>query len=188
MLSLDNKMESYEIWLNGEFNRDNTALLRKEIIKSANESEEKPIIVYINSHGGYVDMLTNLLDTFDSVPNKIITVACGTAMSCGAILLSAGDVRYATPNTRMMIHKVSGMSFGNADDLKNSAAEIDRLNDKIMEILAKNCGKTMKQLNSLLKDKRDVYMSSDEAVKFGLVDKIGFPRLIEKKSFEIKLF
>lgn len=177
-----------EIWMHQVFNQENALNVRKSIIKAANENEDIPIIVYINSYGGSVDALNSLLDTFKSVPNKIITVGCGTAMSAGAVLLSAGDQRYITPNSRVMIHKVSSMSWGNVDDLKNDADETVRLNDQMMQLLAKNCKKTLKQLNELLKEKRELYLPASACVKFGIVDKVGFPRLIKKESYEVRVF
>jgi ATP-dependent Clp protease, protease subunit len=144
--------------------------------------------VYINSYGGNVDALNVLVDTFESVPNKIVTIGCGTTMSAGAVLLSAGDERYVTKNSRVMIHKVSTMSWGNADDIKNEAEETARLNDQLMTLLARNCGKTINQLNRLFKEKREIYLSADDSMRFGLVDHVGFPRLVENTSYSIKVF
>ena len=179
---------SEEIWLSKAFDQENALKLRDQIIKASNKDETMPIIVYINSYGGSVDALNNLLDTFESVPNEIVTVGCGTAMSAGAVLLSAGDKRYITKSSRVMIHKLSSFNWGNSDDIKTNADEIARLNSQLMEILAKNCGKTVKQLNNLLKETRDLYLSANKAVSFGIVDKIGFPRLTEKTSYELKVF
>lgn len=86
-----------------------------------------------------------------------------------------------------MIHKVSSMSWGNIDDMKNNTEETERLNNKLMEMLAFNCGKTVKQLNRLLKDKRELYLSAEEALNFGVIDKIGFPRLVEKTEYRLVL-
>ncbi len=179
-----------EIWMKGEFTIESANNLRKQIIKYSDEfsGADIPIIIYINSYGGSADALNNVLDTLDSVPHRIITVACGTAMSAGAILLSAGDERYVTKNSRIMIHQISAGTWGNIDDVKNSTEEISRLNTQVMDLLAKNCDKSVKQLNKLFKDKRDIYMSAEEAVKFGIADKIGCPRLIEEKSYNIVMF
>lgn len=178
---------SSEIWLNSEFDNDSVLKVREKIIKESQLSPEKPIIVYINSYGGNVDSLNSLVDTFESLPNKIVTVCCGSTMSAGAVLLSAGEDRYITPNSRVMIHKVSTMNWGNADDIKNEAHEVERINNKLMQILAKNCKKSANQINKLLRDKRELYLSAEEALKFGIVDYIGFPELVEETTYKLKI-
>src|SRR5690606_10612626 len=138
---------------------------------------EEPIVVYIDSYGGYVDSLASMVETLDSVNNKVITVCVGKAMSCGAILLSCGDERYVAPSSRVMVHEVSAGAWGNVNDIEVSVEETKRLNSFWMSRLAENCGMKLADLKRLFGEKRDIYMTAKEALKFGIADKIGAPRL-----------
>lgn len=177
--------QSSEIWINKDFTASNVASVREQILKASKDNQKIPIIVYINSYGGSVDCLNLLIDTFDSVPNEIITVCAGTAMSAGAVLLSCGNKRYISKNSRVMIHKVSSMSWGNVDDIKNDTDETLRLNQQLLNVISKNTKKTVKQIEKLLKDKRDLYLTAEEAVKFGIADEIGLPFLKQEISYKI---
>jgi ATP-dependent Clp protease protease subunit len=103
----------------------------------------------------------------------------GKAMSAGAILLSHGDYRFVAPFARVMIHEVSGGVAGNINDVTSDAAEMARLNNKFMELFAKNCEIKggMKGLKKLFKEGRDLYLTAEQAVELGVADSIGVPRL-----------
>jgi ATP-dependent Clp protease protease subunit len=173
----EDKSSSRALWLNGPFSQRNCGALRDQIIDAALEDDKAPILIHINSYGGEVDSLNLLLDTLDSVPNKIITSCAGTAMSAGAILLSHGDERYISSNSRIMIHKISSWSQGNTDDILNDAKETVRMNKQMLGILAQNTGKSVKELETLLSRTRDLFLDARAAVRFGIVDKIGLPYL-----------
>lgn len=128
-----------------------------------------------------------MISAIDSCEKEVITVAVGKAMSCGAILLSHGDTRFATSNSRIMIHEISqGLPESNVNDLKNDTAETTRLNKYWQKIIADNCGYSQKQWSSLFTNqKRDIYLSATEAKSFGIVDKIGFPKIIEEVSYKL---
>jgi ATP-dependent Clp protease protease subunit len=175
-----------EIWMKGDFNQTSAFELRQAILKHAAYSKDIPIVIYINSYGGQVDALNSILDTIDSVPNKIITVCAGTAMSCGAVLLACGDERYIGANSRAMIHQVSTMAWGTTVEIKNSAKETDKLNNQLMRILAKRTGMPLSEMRALFNSNIDKYLDAKESVKFGLVDKVGVPRVVEKLSYTLE--
>lgn len=186
---LNHKSTNDEIWVN-KFDHEQAIKLREQIMSISKINPQKPIIVYIDSYGGAVDALASMIETFDSVPNPIITVAVGSAMSCGAILLSHGDVRFCGPNSRIMIHEVSSGTIGDVHDMKADTQEAQRLNTHFMGILAKNCGfKNYDELRKVIKeqDGRDRYLSADSAVEFGIVDVVGMPMVTSQVMYEINV-
>ena len=172
------------IWVT-KFDEASAKSIVEEVRKLENK-EEKPIVVYIDSYGGYVDALASMVGVLDSVKNKVITVCLGKAMSCGAILLSHGDIRFATPSSRIMIHEVSSGSEGNVNDLKNDVAETSRLNKHWQKIIAENCGYSPKEWSALFtNEKRDIYLNPEEARRFGIIDRIGYPKLEEHTTYKL---
>lgn len=157
-----------------------------KIFAQSAEDPSRPIVIYIDSPGGYVDSLMSMLSALDFVPNPIITVAMGEAASCGAVLLSHGDVRFASPYSRVMVHEAMGGGVGNIHDAKNQVAELEYANSRIIGILAANCGKTPEQIQNLISHvRRDVYMSAQEAVEIGLVDVVGVPTVAEEVAYNV---
>ena len=168
-----------EIWVN-EFTEKSAQKFREELLKAADKVEERcPIIVRIDSYGGYVDSLAKMLETMDSIRNPIVTSCEGKAMSCGAILLSNGDYRFVGKHSRVLIHEISHGSIGDVHDVHNDAEEGKRINKYFLGLLAKNCqikgGYT--GLRRLIKDRdgRDIHLDAPEAVDFGIADEIGIP-------------
>ena len=168
-----------EIWVN-EFTEKSAQKFREELLKAADKVEERcPIIVRIDSYGGYVDSLAKMLETMDSIKNPIVTSCEGKAMSCGAILLSNGDYRFVGKHSRVLIHEISHGSIGDVHDVHNDAEEGKRINKYFLGLLAKNCqikgGYT--GLRRLIKDRdgRDIHLDAPEAVDFGIADEIGIP-------------
>lgn len=176
-----------EIWMSKNFDSANALEVREKIMKASVENPVKPIIVYINSYGGNVDSLNLLIDTFKNVPNDIYTVCMGTAMSAGALLLSCGDKRFISPSSRVMIHKVSSGTWGNVDDMKVDTDETERQNTEIMKLLAKNTKKSVKQLEGMLKDKRDLFLDANAALKLGVVDEVGIPIIQENIIYTLHI-
>lgn len=164
------------IWVTS-FDSDTTKVVCDAILKAAALDPVKPIVLYINTPGGEVSGLTSMLAVIDSLPNKVITVAMGYAMSAGCFLLAHGDVRLASPYSRIMLHKVQSGAFGNIDDIVNDTEEVVRLNKMILEIFAKDVKKTLKEVEESLAVKRDLYMSAEDAKAYGIVDVIGIPRV-----------
>lgn len=173
------------IWVTS-FDEEKAREFSDKLFKQAKADAKKPIVIYIDSYGGSVDGMATMFSAMDSVKNKLITVCMGKAMSAGAMLLSHGDVRYAHPHSRMMVHEISAGAWGNINDLKTQTAEMDRLNDYWMGILAQNVGMTRKQLKKHFTNKhRDIYLTPQQAVDFGLIDKIGAPQVKKTARYEL---
>lgn len=178
---------SSEIWVT-KFDQEHAQKFRASVLALVKGDPNKPITIYIDSYGGYVDALAKMIETLDEVPNPVVTACLGSAMSCGAILLSHGDVRFLGRNSRVMVHEVSSGTFGNVQDMKEDVKETVRLNEHFMGLLAHNCGfKNYQEFRGVIKeqDGRDRFLVGDEAIKFGIVDAIGMPRITVKNSYEI---
>jgi ATP-dependent Clp protease protease subunit len=147
--------------------------------KQARDVEQKIVPVFIDSYGGYVDSLSAMLDTMLSFPGQAVTVGIGKMMSCGAILLACGSqgMRYATPNSRTMVHQITSFSWDTVAGMENSAVEARRLNDQIFKVMAKRCGQPSDYFLKLIKEKGnlDIYMTPEEAKKHKLIDHIKYP-------------
>ncbi|MBP6062608.1 MAG: ATP-dependent Clp endopeptidase proteolytic subunit ClpP [Fusobacteriaceae bacterium] len=136
------------------------------------EDPEKDIIMYINSPGGVVTAGMAIYDTMNYIKPDVQTVCIGQAASMGAFLLSAGakGKRFALENSRIMIHQPLGGARGQATDIEIQAKEILRLKEVLNGLLAKHTGQSIKKIT---KDTdRDNFMSSAEAVEYGLIDKV----------------
>lgn len=186
----DNRDLSGEIWVN-DFNEESAQRFREKVVDAALEDPLKPIIIYIDSYGGQVDSLAKMIETMDEVTNPFVTVCHGKAMSCGAALLSHGDVRFCGKHSRIMVHEVSSGTSGNVHDMKTDVQEGQRLNKYFMGLLARNCGIRggYDALRKMIKeqDGRDRYLDADAAVKFGIVDAVGTPILNSAYMYEISL-
>jgi len=160
------------IMLSGEVNDQVASLIVAQLLFLEAQDPDKDIYFYINSPGGVVTSGFSMYDTMNYIKPDIATICIGQAASMGAFLLSAGTKgkRYALPHSRIMIHQPSGGAQGQSTDIQIQAKEIQRLKDSLNEIMAKNTGKTLKQVE---KDtERDNFMSAEEALKYGLIDKV----------------
>ncbi len=136
------------------------------------EDPDKDIQIYINSPGGSVTAGLAIYDTMQFVKNDIVTYCIGQAASMGALLLTAGTKgkRFSLPNSRIMIHQPSGGARGQATEIEIAYKEIQRMKDMLNEILAKHSGQ---KLAKVAKDvDRDYFMSAQEALDYGLIDKV----------------
>ena len=136
------------------------------------DDSEKDIYLYINSPGGFVSAGLGIYDTIQYIKPDVATICIGQASSMGAFLLAGGKKgkRSALPNARIMIHQPLGGVEGQASDIKIQADEILYLKQAINKILADNTNKTLKQIE---KDAdRNFFMSPEEAIKYGIIDKI----------------
>ena len=141
------------------------------------ENPDKDISVYINSPGGVVTAGLSIYDTMQFVKPDISTMCVGQAASMGSLLLAAGakGKRYSLPHSRVMIHQPHGGAQGQASDIEIQAKEILYLRERLNQIFVKHTGQTMEQIQ---KDTdRDRFMSGDEAVKYGIIDKVLDRRL-----------
>jgi len=160
------------IMLSGEVNDQVASTIVAQLLFLEAQDPDKDIYFYINSPGGVITSGLAMFDTMNYIKPNIVTICIGQAASMGAFLLSSGTKgkRYALPNARIMIHQPSGGAQGQSTDIQIQAEEIQRLKDNLNEIMAKNCGKTAKQLEE--DTERDNFMSSAEAVEYGLIDQI----------------
>lgn len=136
------------------------------------EDSKKDVHVYINSPGGSVTAGMAIYDTMNFLHCDVVTYCVGQAASMATVLLSAGTKgkRYALPNSRVMIHQPHGGAGGQTSDITIAANEILRWRKLLNEVLAKNTGKSVEQIE---KDSdRDFFMSASDAVAYGLVDKV----------------
>lgn len=177
--------ESSRIWVH-EFDTASAEAFADQVLTISENDRSEPIVVYIDSPGGYIDGLATMISVMDSVPNPFITIVTGHAMSAGAILFSHGDVRCVGPHARIMIHECSGGLHGNAKDVENEARELARLNRYFGGILARNCGKTFRELEAMYNKRREIYLSPQQAREFGIADHIGIPLLDRHIGFELK--
>ena len=136
------------------------------------EDPDKDIQIYINSPGGSVTAGLAIYDTMQFVKNDIVTYCIGQCASMGAHLLAAGTKgkRFALPNARIMIHQPSGGAQGQATEIEITFKEIQRLKDNLAATFAKHTGQPLKKV---IKDMdRDFFMSAEEALDYGIVDKV----------------
>ena len=159
------------IIISGEINDINSNTIVAELLylDSLNNDD---ISIYINSPGGSVTAGMAIYDTMNFVKSDVSTICVGMAASMGAFLLSAGHKgkRYALPNAEIMIHQPLGGVQGQAEDIKIHAEWILKTREKLNRILSDNTGQPM---NIIARDTdRDNFMSADEAMKYGLIDKV----------------
>ncbi|MBN1847414.1 MAG: ATP-dependent Clp endopeptidase proteolytic subunit ClpP [Deltaproteobacteria bacterium] len=147
------------------------------------EDPDKDINVYINSPGGAVSAGLAIYDTIQYIKPDVTTICMGQASSMGALLLASGNKgkRYSLPHARIMIHQPLGGVQGQATDIDIQAKEIMRIKQTIHEILVKHTGQSLEKIKE--DTERDFFMSSQEALEYGLVDKVITMReIIEGKK------
>ena len=160
------------IMLSGEINDAVASSIVAQLLFLEADDPEKDIYLYINSPGGVITSGFSIFDTMNYIRPDVSTICIGQAASMGAFLLSCGTPgkRYSLPNSRIMIHQPSGGAQGQATDIEIQAQEILRMKKSLNEILSKNTNQTVKKIE---KDtERDFFMSSKEAMEYGLVDKV----------------
>lgn len=160
------------IFFVGPVNDHSANLVVAQLLFLESENPDKDISLYINSPGGSVYAGMAIYDTMQFVKPDVSTLCTGIAASMGAFLLSAGNKgkRYALPNSRMMIHQPSGGTQGQASDIQIQAREILSLRERLNEILAKNTGQSVERIE--IDTERDNFMSAEDAVSYGLIDKV----------------
>lgn len=162
------------ISLTGEINEDIATLMNSSLRCLARESDED-IIIYIQSPGGSVSAGFSIYDTVKALKCDVITVASGMAASMGAFLLAAGSKgkRWCQPNAEVLIHQPLGGTSGQATDIRIHAEHILNIRTKLNRILAECTGQSIDKIAS--DTERDNIMSAEEALKYGLVDRVGDP-------------
>lgn len=160
------------ILLSGEINDEVAASVVAQLLFLEAQDANKDIYLYINSPGGVVTSGLSIFDTMNYIKPDVSTICIGQAASMGAFLLSSGakGKRFALPNARIMIHQPLGGARGQATDIEIHAKEILRLKAILNKVLADNTGNKLAKIE---KDtERDFFMSSEEALKYGLIDKV----------------
>ncbi len=165
-------LEDRIIFLTGEINDQVADLVVAQLIYLESTDPNKDVMIYINSPGGSVTAGMAIYDTMNYIKCDVSTICVGLAASMGAFLLSAGakGKRYSLPNSEIMIHQPLGGFQGQASDIMIHAQNIQKIKEKMNAILAKNTGKDYEQV---VKDTdRDNFMSAQEALEYGIIDKI----------------
>ena len=160
------------IFLVGPVNDTSANLVVAQLLFLESENPDKEISFYINSPGGSVYAGMAIYDTMRFVKPDVSTLCTGLAASMGAFLLAAGKKgkRYTLPNSRIMIHQPSGGAQGQATDIQIQAREILDLRERLNRILADNTGQPVERI--AVDTERDNFMSAEDAVSYGLVDKM----------------
>jgi ATP-dependent Clp protease, proteolytic subunit ClpP len=148
------------------------SLICAQLLFLESEDPEKEIYLYINSPGGVVSSGLAIYDTIQYITCPVATLCMGQAASMGALLLTAGTkgLRYALPHSRIMIHQPSGGFRGQATDIEIHAREVLRLRQLLNEIMARHSGQSVERIAELTE--RDNFMSAEEAVELGLIDRV----------------
>jgi len=160
------------IMIDGEIEPHMASIVVAELLYLQSEDAEAPIQLYISSPGGVVSAGLSIVDTMRLVSCPVHVTVHGTVASMASVIASCGEKghRYILPNARVMLHQASSGNEGNVQDMRVAMAETERINTKIIEMLAENCGKDEVQVR---KDtERDNWMDATQAVEYGVVDQV----------------
>ncbi|WP_411035300.1 ATP-dependent Clp endopeptidase proteolytic subunit ClpP [Shinella sp. BYT-45] len=160
------------IFLTGPVEDHIATLVCAQLLFLEAENPKKEIALYINSPGGVVTSGMAIYDTMQFIRPAVSTLCIGQAASMGSLLLAAGhkDMRFATPNARIMVHQPSGGFSGQASDIERHAKDILKMKRRLNEVYVRHCGRTYEEVEQTLD--RDHFMSADEAKEWGLVDRV----------------
>ncbi|TCM16455.1 ATP-dependent Clp protease proteolytic subunit ClpP [Novosphingobium sp. PhB165] len=160
------------IFLNGEVNDTVSALVCAQLLFLEAENPGKPISLYINSPGGVITSGLAMYDTIQYIRAPVHTLCMGTAYSMGSFLLMAGapGERAALPNASILIHQPSGGAQGKVSDILIHAEEIQRTKNRVTSLYAKHCSRSYEEFERAMD--RDHFMTAQEAVEWGLIDRI----------------
>ena len=164
------------IWVAGPVNDNMSVVVQAQLMFLSQLDQSRPITMHIGSPGGSVKAGLGMVDVMAYIPNPIETITTGMAASMGSVLLGAGTkgMRSSLRHSRTMLHQSSGGAGGNIQDARISFEEWEKLNSELFVLLGEYCGKTPKQV---MKDAtRDLWLSSSEALKYGIIDDIIIPK------------
>ena len=170
------------IMLSGEVNDDSANLIIAQLLFLESEDPDKDIYLYINSPGGSVTAGMGILDTMNYIKCDVSTICVGMAASMGALLFSSGakGKRFILPNAEVMIHQPLGGFQGQATDIDIHAKRILKMKENLNKILAENTGKPYEVISADVE--RDNFFEADEAVAYGLADKVITKNEIKKED------
>ncbi|ABD45242.1 ATP-dependent Clp endopeptidase, proteolytic subunit ClpP [Ehrlichia chaffeensis str. Heartland] len=165
------------IFITGPIEDQMASLIVAQLIFLESENPEKEICMYINSPGGVVTAGLSIYDTMQYIKPKVSTLCLGQAASMGSLLLAAGEpgMRYALPNSRIMIHQPSGGFQGQATDIEIHAKEILDIKGRLNDIYVKHTGRDLSEVVANME--RDNFMRAEKAKDFGIIDKVIEKRL-----------
>ena len=160
------------IFLTGPIEDNLASLVCAQLLFLESEAADQPISLYINSPGGVVSAGLAMYDTMQYIKCPVSTVCLGQAASAASLILCAGEKgsRYATPNAKIMIHQPSGGFSGQASDIKIHAEEILKTRKRINEIYQNHLNISINEIDKAME--RDKFFDPEEAMKFGLIDKV----------------
>lgn len=160
------------IFLGEEIDDELANVVIAQLLLLDSENPEKDIMLYINSPGGVITAGLAIYDTMQHIRADVSTICLGEAASMGAFLLSSGTKgkRLSLPSSRIMIHQPLGGARGQATDIEIEAKEILRMKAMLNDILASNCSQPLEKIKE--DTERDYYMSAQQAVEYGLIDKV----------------
>ncbi|WP_159978589.1 MULTISPECIES: ATP-dependent Clp endopeptidase proteolytic subunit ClpP [unclassified Novosphingobium] len=160
------------VFITGQVEDHMASLIVAQLLFLESENPSKDISMYINSPGGVVTAGMAIHDTMQYIKPRVSTVCIGQAASMGSFLLAAGEpgMRIALPNARIMVHQPSGGAQGMASDIEIQAREILRMRRRLNDLYVKYTGKTLDEIEKAMD--RDTFLEADEALAFGLVDKV----------------
>ncbi len=160
------------IMLSGEVNDVTSNLVVSQLLFLESEDPDKDIYLYINSPGGSITAGMAIYDTMQYIKSDVSTICIGMAASMGAFLLSSGakGKRFALPNSEIMIHQPLGGFQGQATDIDIHARRILRTKETLNKILSENTGKPLEKINADVE--RDYFMTAEESMEYGLIDKV----------------
>ncbi|MBX6423311.1 ATP-dependent Clp endopeptidase proteolytic subunit ClpP [Thermosulfurimonas sp. F29] len=174
------------VFIGGDIDDHLANLVIAQLLFLEAEDPERDIMLYINSPGGLVTAGLAIYDTMQYVKPDICTICMGQAASMAAVLLAAGTrgKRYALPHARIMLHQPIGAFHGQATDVDIQAREILRLRELLNGILSRHTGQPHERIKE--DTERDFYMSAEEALQYGIIDKIITPREAKKSTEDRK--
>ena len=162
-----------------------------DLMSRAQNTGQSVIPVVIDSYGGQVYSLMAMIGSIKSSRVPVATIVEGKAMSCGALLFSFGaeGMRYMDPDATLMIHDVSSFAMGKVEEIKSDAKEVDRLNKKVYEMMARNCGKPSDYFLKMVHERghADWYLDAQEAKSHNVANELRIPTLTCKVDLKYTL-
>jgi ATP-dependent Clp protease protease subunit len=170
------------VFVIGPIEDDSASLVVAQLLFLEAENPKKEIAMYINSPGGVVTAGLSIYDTMLFVRPKVTTMCIGQAASMASLLLAAGEpgMRYALPNSRIMVHQPSGGFQGQASDIQRHAEDILKVKQRLNEIYVQHTGQSYEAIERTLD--RDHFMSAEEAKGFGIIDEVVAKRTAEPEE------
>lgn len=160
------------IFFTGEVSEDSIMAVTAQLIMLASKDPTEPIVLVISTYGGSVHEMFQLYDVMKWLPCPVHTVGLGKIMSAGVLLMASGEkgCRLIGEHSRVMIHPMMGGSFGNVFEMENSLKEMSGMQKVMEECLARESGKSVKEIKDMMEVRKDTYLSAQEAIDYGLAD------------------